>query len=72
MVVYDISGTRIRLRQASGDRFEFAIVSGVEPPVRLSCAPQWAEGRQPDNAEFLVYLARATAHRLAREAFLIH
>ena len=69
MVVYDIADDRIRLRQAGGDQFEFAIVDRAEPPtLRLCGRPRWAAGGQPANAEFRVYLARMAAQSLARDA----
>lgn len=72
MVVYDIKDRSIRLRQASGDQFEFTLVPTVDPPaLRLSCPPCWSAGETPGDAEFRVYLARAAAQRIAREAGLI-
>ncbi len=72
MIVYDIRGKFIRLRQASGDQFEFTLVSTVEPPaLRLSCPPRWSDGSTPGDAETRIYLARAAAQLIARDEGMI-
>ncbi len=72
MIVYDIRDRHIRLRQTTGDQFEFAVVADVEPlALRLSCPPRWAAGSQPADAEVRVYLAHAAARGIAHDTGMI-
>lgn len=72
MVVFDIADRRIRLRQATGDQFEFEVVRGARrADLRLCAPPAWAAGGRPANAEFRVYMAQAAAKGIAQEAGLM-
>ena len=72
MVVYDISHGRIRVRQGSGDQFEFAVVVHEDKQhLRLWRKPCWFQDVTPTDAETRIYLAHASARKIARDAGLM-